>query len=463
MIIIYIFIAIFIAWIWVDYFRLIDIYNKNDLGYFVLTFALGAASVLIVEGVNTFFLDRFGFELNGRILNDSLFCIFKIGLIEEFAKAVPFVVILFCFRKQFKEPVDYLVFISISALGFSAAENVLYFSIHGPDIINGRAILSTVGHMFDTSLIAYGVIRYLFYKPKPGFWVIIVFFALAVISHAFYDFWLLYEDAKRWGWILTILYFFITISVYATILNNSINNSSFFSYKKMIDSAKVSKRLFIYYGLVFLFQFILLTYLENFDYALVNFFASFFLTGFIIIITITRLSRFKLIRERWSPLKLEFPFTITALDDVVNNVTNPSAFARIQIKGEPSYESFINTYLDEFINLNPLSHRNTTIEYTRLTYIEELIFLKDDERIYLARMYKDDENSTFEKVILKPKLSNYTLVNGKYMIVAILVIEDSMDLSDTTLTSKHFDFQEWAFVVPMDELPENKHDLSDML
>ena len=43
MIAFYIIIAVFIAWIWVDYYRLIDIYENEKLNYFILTFVLGCA------------------------------------------------------------------------------------------------------------------------------------------------------------------------------------------------------------------------------------------------------------------------------------------------------------------------------------------------------------------------------------------------------------------------------------
>jgi RsiW-degrading membrane proteinase PrsW (M82 family) len=188
MIIIYIIIAIFIAWIWVDYYRLIDIYESESLKYFILTFFLGCASVLIVIGLNRYILDKFPFELNGDFVNDFLYSVFRIGLVEEFAKTIPFLIVYFLFRKQFNEPIDYLAFICIAALGFSAAENVQYFRMHGPYIINSRAILATVGHMFDTSLIAYGIIRYKYYSKKSIIGLL-AFIFLAALSHGFYDFW----------------------------------------------------------------------------------------------------------------------------------------------------------------------------------------------------------------------------------------------------------------------------------
>ncbi len=185
MIIAYTIIAIFIAWIWVDYYRLIDVFESEKLSYFILTFLLGASSVFIVLGINRYFLDQFNFELNGEFVNDSFYSVFKVGVVEEFAKLVPFLILLAFFRKQLNEPIDYLAFICISALGFSAAENVMYFQKHGPDIITGRAILSTVGHMFDTALIGYGIMRYHFYSKKYGVFRLLAFFFLAALSHGF--------------------------------------------------------------------------------------------------------------------------------------------------------------------------------------------------------------------------------------------------------------------------------------
>ena len=97
MIAFYIIIAVFIAWIWVDYYRLIDIYENEKLNYFILTFVLGCASVFIVTGVNDYFLDKFEFALNGKFINDFLYSVFKIGMLEEVAKMIPFLIVYFLF------------------------------------------------------------------------------------------------------------------------------------------------------------------------------------------------------------------------------------------------------------------------------------------------------------------------------------------------------------------------------
>ncbi len=445
MIFIYTLIAIFISWIWVDYFRLIDIYNKENLKYFILTFLLGALSTLLVFGINIFFFEKINFDLHGNLLNDVLYCFFGIGLVEELAKFIPFLLVYRLFKTQFNEPIDYIVFISISALGFSAAENVLYFHQYGAQVIDGRAILATVGHMFDTSLIAYGIIHYKYYDKTATYKGLWKYMLLAALSHAFYDFWLLFEDVKSFGGIITILYFFVTISLFSIILNNALNYSSFFTYKKMINSDKVSKRLFIYYAIVFLAQFILLVIAKDTLFALQNLRGSLYLSGFVIGVSVIRLSRFKLIHNRWENLRFEFPFRVG-----YGLGSGISIFGlNVKVKGEAFNETFVNAYYEEFCYLSPLSRTSAYLVKARLIFIEKKVFLKHLESFYIAKIYhSNNEDSTFDLVLLKPKTDRTTKFNEQNPIVAVLKLKDIADSENTELSVKDFAFKEWAIIKP---------------
>lgn len=452
MILFYIIIAFFIAWIWVDYYRLIDIYESESLKYFILTFFLGCSSVFIVFTLTPLLFGPFNFQLNGNFFNDFLYCVFKIGAMEEFAKTIPFLIIYLLLKKQLNEPIDYLAFISVSALGFSATENVLYFYQHGESIIEGRAILSTVSHMFNTSLIAYGIIQYKYNNKKNGIFGVILFFFLAALSHGFFDFWLLFEGTKAIGWLVTILYFFITISMFASILNNAINNSAFFSYKKAIDSHKVAKRLLTYYGIVFLMQFALIALHKNVVYAIANLTGSIFFTGFIVIVTCLRLSRFKLIQNRWDNIKIEFPFSFYQSDP--SGIK--SSRLKISVKGESYNEAYISVFYEEYFFLNPLSNNNTYLGKYKLSYIEKKIFLKNDETFYIAKVFHTDETGAHETLVLKPKTVDVTMVNEKYPIVAVFIIEGEYTIENiSSQNQKDFKFKEWAFIKPKNEMEEN--------
>ena len=373
MIFLYAFIAIFIGWIWIDYYRLIDIYDKEELKYFLLTFFLGGLSIFIVFGVDVL-IRGYKFKPDGTFLNDFLYSFLDVGIIEEFAKLVPFLIMLLLFRKQINEPIDYLAFISVSALGFASAENILYFLDGGASRIASRAILADVGHMFDTSLIAYGIILVKFKKVKSNAVTLLGFFLLAALSHGFYDFWLIYS--RGFGWIVTLLYFFITISIFATILNNAINNSSFFTYKKVVDSWKVSGRIFTYYAFVFAIQSVLIGMDNGVVFAIRATKNNLITAGFIIAVTTIRLSRFKLIQGRWFKIKVELPFQIGGGSEM-SGYASPVSTMSISIKGDSFNEVFINNFYEEYFYMYPVSSRIGEIPDRQFAYIERKLFLEE--------------------------------------------------------------------------------------
>jgi len=449
MILIYALIALFIAWIWVDYFRLIDLFEPESLKFFIITFILGCLSVFIVLGLEQYVFNNFAFELNGEFINDFAYSVLMIGMVEELAKVIPFLVVYLLFKSQINEPIDYVAYICVSALGFSAVENVMYFNSEGPSVINGRAALASVGHMFDTALIAYGIIRYKFHPSKPSRISIVFFFLLAALSHGFYDFWLIHNFTGFSGWIVTVLYFFITISWFAVIINNAINNSPFFSYKKVVDPNKVAGRLLSYYLVVFLIQFVLLSLTEGLEYAAYNLIGELFFTGLIVMVICGRLSRFKLIEKRWNNLTLEFPFSLKP----GNSHYSDAGFLRLRIKGESFNEVHITKFYQEYFYLKPLTKRKTYLGQPRLAYIEKKIFLHNDESYFMARVYAEDQNGQFEQILLKPKTRGKTIVHGKHPLVAVLKYDHIKNVEDPKLKVKNFKYKEWAFIKPRKRTP----------
>jgi RsiW-degrading membrane proteinase PrsW (M82 family) len=434
-------VAFFISWIWIDYYRLIDIYESEKLKYIIITFILGALSVFVVFGVHQYLFIYINFELNGEFVNDFLLCIFKIGLLEEIAKLIPFIIVYNLFRKEFNEPIDHLAFICVSALGFAFFENILYFRRDGASLIDSRSILSTVGHMFDTSLIAYGLILVKYREKKPAILILLFYLFLAALSHGFYDFWLMYDGVKSFGFLITILYFLVTISIFATILNNALNISPHFTYKKVVNPSTVSSKLFMYYGIIFLIQFVFLIFMKNFNYALRDLFSSLRFDGVIIGISVIRLSRFKLIHHRWKPISFELPFTVG---------TGESGGMSIQIKGEAYNEAAINAFYEEYFFMIPVTDRRSYFGSKSKAYIEQKIFLKDDATFYVARIFAHEDKEEFQRVLLRPKTGGMTMMNGKYPLVGILKIANDADLSDLNKEEKDFKFYQWSFIKPIE-------------
>lgn len=438
MILLYVLIATFIAWIWVDYYRLIDVYHKNKLIYIILTFVLGCGSTFLVIGLHNYFPELFNFFLEDTLLDTYLYYTINVGFIEELAKLIPFLVMYGLFKKEFKEPIDYIAFISVSALGFSAVENVMYFTEYGPTIINGRAILSSVGHMFDTALIAYGFVLYRFHPRHNSIWYLPLFFLLAVLSHGFYDFWLTIDG----GWLITVLYFFITISWFAIILNNALNNSTFFNYKDVVYPGKVAIRLLKYYGIVFSAEFILVSIEYSVTTAFYDLLAAMYISGFIIGITCIRLSRFKLIKDRWHPFKVEFPFAVTIGDPLGMKAT----YFRLRIRGDGHDEATIAPFYQEWSYVYPVSKRRTFIGTPKLAFIDEIGFLKNDEVFYHMKIYETDENSSFESVIIKPKNTGETNVSDNYPIIAMYSYPETIAWNNHKNDAKKFKYREWGYL-----------------
>lgn len=442
LLLVYSVISLFIAWIWVDYFRLIDIHNKNSLIHAVTAFLLGGSSVFIVFGAHQYLLSDFHLAINGNLLNDLAYAIFQVGMLEEFSKFCAFLVFFLLFKKELKEPIDYLMYVSTCALGFSAVEHVMYFQEGGPEVINGRAILSTVGHMFDTSIIAYGLILFRFKREKHSFLTILVAFLLASLAHGIYDFFLMYPPLEHIGWIFTILYFLVTISVFAVILNNSINNSPFFSYQKIIDSSFVFRRLLIYYGVIFVIQFLLTLLDHNLEWSLQSLVSSILLTGTIIILTIGRLSRFNLIRGRWEKIKLEFPFKL-------NSGSSPIG-SRLAIKGENFNEAHINPFMERYFYLKPISRNSRYLQDKKLAYMEHKVVSKKNEVFYIIRLYENNDHlSSYSIHLLRAKLTYPNMVKDKYPVAGVLKVENP-DATSEARSIKKYSFREYAVLLPAD-------------
>ncbi|MBL4710365.1 MAG: PrsW family intramembrane metalloprotease [Flavobacteriales bacterium] len=433
--------AIFIAWIWVDYYRLIDIYESEKLKYFIIIFFLGAASVFVVFGLNLYLLDSTQFEMNGEFLQDFIYCVFRIGMLEEFAKLTPFFLACLFFKKELNEPIDYVSYICIGALGFSAAENVLYFSNYGAHIISGRSILSTVGHMMFAAFTAYGIILYKYKRNKYGIFIILFYFFVGSLSHGIYDFWLMHPAVQPIGYIITVLFFLESISLFATILNNALNNSTFFSYKFVVNTDQVTKRLIFYYVIVFGIQFSMLLYDRGLERTISSIGFNTFLTAFIVGTCSFRFSRFKLIKGRWFPLKLQLPIYYRK----VNLYSNKYNSYRLGVRGERYNEVYLNNYYEEYLWLNPLSRKGTYLKTSKKAFIERKIFLNRDETYYITKLYLDSSETRYEYILLKPKLVGKRFTQKKYPIVAVLQVKEFVDFENPKLNMNDFKFLEWAY------------------
>ena len=111
---------------WLIYLKRIEIFDNEKLSNILLVLCLGSLSVLFVDLLSDFICVYCKFRLNGNVLNDFMYSVFAIGLIEESVKILPLLLFL-KYTRFVKEPVDYIIYASVSALGFAFIENMKYF------------------------------------------------------------------------------------------------------------------------------------------------------------------------------------------------------------------------------------------------------------------------------------------------------------------------------------------------
>ncbi len=144
-----------------------------------------------------------------------LYAMLAIGPIEEFAKLLPFLVVVVRFR-HFDEPIDGIVYASFIALGYAAAENVQYLQFLTPIEAVARGFASPVVHILFASIWGHWIGTAKLEK-RPLLPAALVGFLLAAAAHGIYDFIVLLEPVNAlpvaallivggWVWRLRLLH-----------------------------------------------------------------------------------------------------------------------------------------------------------------------------------------------------------------------------------------------------------------
>lgn len=129
-------------------------------------------------------------------------------MVEEFVELLPQLIIV-RYKKIVREPNDFILYVSVSALGFAFIENAMYIQKSSFFAINGRALMSTVAYMTFSSVVGYSVMVYTYKKDLKEWSYLIGGFVLASIMHGFYNFWLINPVAKQLNG-LTFLFFMLS-------------------------------------------------------------------------------------------------------------------------------------------------------------------------------------------------------------------------------------------------------------
>lgn len=131
--------------LWLIYFHRQDRYDPEPFKNVAITFVLGVVSTLGALVGNEFGAGLLQFVFGHSFFTKTLTFFLVIGPVEEGVKFLS--VYFYAYRQpEFDEPVDGIVYSATAALGFAAAENVLYVYQHGTAVLLVRGLLSNLGH-----------------------------------------------------------------------------------------------------------------------------------------------------------------------------------------------------------------------------------------------------------------------------------------------------------------------------
>ena len=176
---------------WAGYHLYVDRHLPEPLSHLLLAFILGVGSFYLGKSMYGA-LDFVDLRYDAYALAESslvglfAYSVLAIGVIEELAKMIPFLLIILRF-KEFNEPIDGIIYGSFIALGFAAVENIYYLQFLTGIEAYARGFAGPIVHIIFASIWSYYIGKaYLFEKSLVS--TILASLAFTAILHGIYDF-----------------------------------------------------------------------------------------------------------------------------------------------------------------------------------------------------------------------------------------------------------------------------------
>lgn len=322
-----------IARVWLMYIKWIDVYEPERNVYLVTTFILSCFTLLLVFPV-TDLIQSLGFNLNGDPINDFLYSTITIGLVEEVVKLIPLLIMISA-SKQLNEPIDYIVYASVSALGFAFIENILYIEKTGLSALSARLLYSSVAHMFFSSIVGYALAINVIKQRKRFFIHLTIGLVLASLAHGFYDFWLI--NKEFYFPIMTTIFYVGSLHIWVTLKNNLINNTNFYRPDIKLDRENIKYKLITSIVFTIYIGYIAFAMLNGASAA--NTFLAHSATSFLFLVVYISLSfsSFNVVRGYIAPIRFPIRFFLPKAD-AYPNYSGTEIYLSIVRKGNPRLE-----------------------------------------------------------------------------------------------------------------------------
>ena len=244
------------------FFRKIDVFEKekySDLFY-----------VFIVGCTVSFFLSSFIYvPLRNLIVQENqcanfFNCFLLVAIPEEIIKIIPLIYVL-KFKSFVNEPIDYLIYSSIGALGFAFIENIDYIQNYSEtgNIVAVRSFLPLIMHISTSSILGFSVFLYMNSNRIKYILYALIF---SSVLHAAYN-----------SLIIRVLVLIFLIIVFAKLIQSLLNISPFYDESKEKDIVYSSNFLLIILFIVFTYNIINDIILLGINHVLNNFYNYIFI------------------------------------------------------------------------------------------------------------------------------------------------------------------------------------------
>ncbi|MBI3141631.1 MAG: PrsW family intramembrane metalloprotease [Bacteroidetes bacterium] len=282
------------------YLYSIDVFDRDSLVRLVTCFLIGCAVVplsLLVYDLYPFGLGWYKFLADSNLFAKM---VLLVGMNEELIKSVVLLAAVYGLRWA-NEPIDYIIYASIGALAFAFLENTMYFDRYDGNVVFARTIFSTMGHVFFSSWIGYGlaVNRFRWRNKLPFALLFPLLWVSAALWHGVYNT-LLQIGGGMIGYLFIIPYFLIIMSLLGGFLNNSMNNSPHFNQQKVGSNDGGINHIATSFILLFIVQQCILLYVgRDFDPVAEKMSLSALLMGHLVALIAYFLGAFDVVKGYW--------------------------------------------------------------------------------------------------------------------------------------------------------------------
>jgi protease PrsW len=297
--------AFLIFLIWIFYIMKVDLFEKEKMKHVLFVVLSSCVLTLLISYYYHYEHHYLGISKSSDWLNNLFYYVVGVGFTEEVFKIIP-VLFLLAFTKAINEPLDYIVFGSLSALSFAFVENTLYFDEDGIYNIHGRALWTSISHAADTCIITY-CLMYPKWHPSAKGWMkntglmFTLGLVIASVSHGVYDFFCMKQFQEVW--IVRFLIVLTSIVVYTSMINNGLNNSPFYLKNKILNTDRLGALLATLLLGIIVFEYICISVIYGIETGNECLIMSLLTSWYLLMFLTVRLTGLDIFPGRWARLK----------------------------------------------------------------------------------------------------------------------------------------------------------------